>query len=57
MADDLSDDLEEAVGAAERTEALIKRLDEILEIVGETGRKQREADEAKERGEAWTAEK
>jgi len=43
MADDLSDDLEEAVSAAERIDAQIKRLDEILGIVQETQRKQYEA--------------
>jgi len=48
MADDLSDDLEEAISAAERIDAQIKRLDEILGIVQETWRKQAEADALEE---------
>ena len=44
MADDLSDDLEEAVSAIERVDEQIKRLDEILGIVEETWRLQAEAD-------------
>jgi len=56
MADELSDDLEEAISAVERVDAQIKRLDEILEIVQETWRKQAEAD-ALEEGSSSTPEK
>jgi len=55
--DNLSDDLEEAVSAAERMDRLIAGLDEMAELVQEVRRQQLKADEAEKEGETWTAEK